>query len=430
VRKRSHRGGGQKKSGTNIFHGKMRISPGQIVRQSTFLTLLAVLVTISLWNTEPLLVWGYEIAVFLLAGWLCWRDFPKLPGLPFVSFPIAAAGVWGFFQLVFGSTVYRWATLNAALQNLALAATALAAYLAFRKPHSQAPFLSSVRWFSLTLAIISVLSYWTSPGRILWIFPAAYPDNWGPFPSRNNFAQFLELSFPVALREMGLGNGHLADAIPPAVLLGAGLASGSRAGSILLVAECVMALYLIRRRWRAQREGRLQGKTRRLRRPIFAFALASIALASLAGGDVLIHRFSDPNPFQFRREIFHATWTMIHARPWSGYGLGTFSTVYPQFAEFDPGASVEHAHSDWLEWTAEGGALYAALWAAVAVWSVRPALRSVWGLGVPAVFLHALVDYPFARLGISVWVVLLLSALARDSEKCPGWEPLFERSNQ
>jgi hypothetical protein len=393
----------------------MRIKPSHMVCQSTILTLLAILVTITQWNTEALLVWGYEIAIFALAGYACLRELPKLPRLPAIALPLAAIGLWGFLQLTFGSTVYRWATLTGALQNLALAATALAAFLAFRTPSAQAVFLRSFLWFGFTLSIVSVLSYWTSPGRILWIFSALYPDNWGPFPSRNTFAQFLELSFPVALYEMGRKNKRWQSAIPPAIMLGAGLASASRAGAILLIAEAATGLFLLRRR---------------LRTPVLTFALASTAFASLAGAGVLIHRFADPDPFQFRREIFRSTFVMIKNRPWPGYGLGTFATVYPQFAEFDSGAVVEHAHSDWLEWTADGGPLYAALWAALGLWSLRPALRSVWGLGVPAVFLHALVDYPFARLGISVWVFLLIAGLACESEKSPVLEPLSERSNR
>ena len=43
--------------------------------------------------------------------------------------------------------------------------------------------------------------------------------------------------------------------------------------------------------------------------------------------------------------------------------------------------------------------------------AVRPALRSIWGIGVPAVFLHALVDYPFARFGVAAWLFILVGAL-------------------
>jgi O-antigen ligase len=104
---------------------------------------------------------------------------------------------------------------------------------------------------------------------------------------------------------------------------------------------------------------------------------------------------------------------MIASRPWVGFGLGTFTAVYPAYALFDMGNRVEHAHNDWLEWAAEGGIPYAGVWMALAIWAVRPAVRSVWGIGVLGCFLHGVVDYPFARFGISAWTFALIGMLAR-----------------
>ncbi len=296
-------------------------------------------------------------------------------------------------QLVSGSTVYRWATLNASLQNAALAATALAGFLAFRNPFIRSGFLRAMVWFGLLLSVASMLAYFTSPGQILWLFPSPYPDNWGPFPSRNNFAQFLELCFPIALYQMAekrLG------VIPPAVMLAAGLASASRAGAMLLILEMIAGIFLLKKEFR---------------RRLLPFALAAVGFTGVVGAGALWGRLADPDPLKYRREIFRSAIAMIAVHPWRGYGLGTFSVVYPEFAEFDNGATVEHAHNDWLEWAAEGGFPFAALWAALAVRLTRPAIRSFWGIGVLAVFLHALVDYPFARLGVAAWEFLLIAAL-------------------
>jgi len=112
-----------------------------------------------------------------------------------------------------------------------------------------------------------------------------------------------------------------------------------------------------------------------------------------------------------RREIFQSSLEMIAARPWQGSGLGTFREVYPQFATFDAGRVVEHAHSDWLEWAAEGGAGFALVWLAGFLLGARGACRTIWGLGVPAVFLHAVVDDPFARTGVAAWVFILAGAM-------------------
>jgi hypothetical protein len=61
-------------------------------------------------------------------------------------------------------------------------------------------------------------------------------------------------------------------------------------------------------------------------------------------------------------------------------------------------------------------------------WSLRPAIRSIWGLGVVAVGLHALVDYPFARFGVCGWYFALLGILALWRESENGAEGRRDRS--
>lgn len=367
---------------------------------STGLTLflLACAASLTIWSADPFLTWGYEVAIFLVGITVFLQAPLRFPATWFV---LPAISLWGFAQLAVGATVYRWATLNAALQVTALAVTAVSASVAFRNVAARGAILRAFAWFGFILSILSVAAYFTSPGKILWIFPSPYPDNWGPFLSRNNFAQFLELCFPVALFQMARSgnNGRGGSIFLPATILAAGFASASRAGAILLTVEAVAGFYLLgsaARRW------------------ILPFALTAGLLAALAGAGTLLGRFREPDPLKYRREIYRSTVNMIEAHPWRGYGLGTFPTVYPEFAQFDSGAAIEHAHNDWLEAAAEGGLPFAALWAVLAVWAVRPAIRSIWGIGVLAVFLHALVDYPFARFGVAAWEFLLLGVLAHE----------------
>jgi O-antigen polymerase len=128
----------------------------------------------------------------------------------------------------------------------------------------------------------------------------------------------------------------------------------------------------------------------------------------------LSSRMREADPYQWRREIARSALQMIASRPWSGSGLGTFAVVYPAYAEFDTGKIVDHAHNDFMEWAAEGGVPFALVWAGLALWAVRPAVRSGWGIGVLGCFLHSLVDYPFARIGITAWVFIFLGFLAAD----------------
>jgi O-antigen ligase len=355
--------------------------------------------TLTIGFREPRFDYAYECVLFLLAAWWCCASrevgIGLLPGLP-----LAAILAWGFVQLALGGTVYRHVTLQSSLRYAALAATAWIGGRTFRSPGLRLECLRAFAWFAALMAAASVLAYFTSPGKILWAFDAPYPDVWGPFLSRNHFAQFLELALPVALwlglREPG---GRIVYMFLGAMMLASGLACASRAGSAILVLEAMAVLWIRRR-------SPLLGRT------AVGLVLATILLAAVPGTGNLAGRLTAPDPYQGRREIAHSTLAMIASRPWTGFGLGTFPAVYPAYAVFDVGQSVEHAHNDWLEWAAEGGIPFAVMWIALAIWSGRPAVRSVWGIGVLGCFLHGLVDYPFARFGVAAWIFLLLGMLA------------------
>ena len=78
----------------------------------------------------------------------------------------------------------------------------------------------------------------------------------------------------------------------------------------------------------------------------------------------------------------------------------------------DFGVFANQAHSDWLQWTAEGGLPFGIALLSLFAWCLRPAFRSVWGLGVVSVFLHAAVDYPFSRPAMGSWVMVTIAMLA------------------
>jgi O-antigen ligase len=113
-----------------------------------------------------------------------------------------------------------------------------------------------------------------------------------------------------------------------------------------------------------------------------------------------------------RLQFAASTLHMIGAHPLIGWGLGTWPAVYPAFATFDPGVLVNQAHSDWLQWTAEGGLPVGLAMLSLAIWSFKPAIRSVWGIGGIAVLIHAAFDYPFSRPAIGAWPILILSMAA------------------
>ncbi len=368
--------------------------------------------TVAIWTRDPLADWAYEAGIFLLAAAGVWHAGTTRRGRGAVwpqawlhrlcTISLAAIALWGFAQLALGATIYRYATLNAALRMAAFAATALAARLWLADEGRRERFLRLSVVFGAAVAVVGVLAYYTSPGKILWSFAAPYPDVWGVFLSRNNFAQFLELLLPVALW-YALRRGAAADSLAAAAMLAAGIASASRAGAVLLIAETVVVFLLARN---------VAGA-----RP-WSFAAAVLALAAVWGGDYLLARFGQPDPL--RPQIFASTEAMIADRPGQGTGLGTYPDAYPAYARFDAGRLIDHAHSDWLEWAAEGGVGFAAVWFVFAAGLAPAAINSVWGLGVLAVFLHALVDYPFARFGVAAWVFAWAGALTASGGKLHG----------
>jgi O-antigen ligase len=180
------------------------------------------------------------------------------------------------------------------------------------------------------------------------------------------------------------------------------IVGASRAGALLVTVE-VVAVPLA-----------LSARNRHVRSAAIRLSLLLFIFVAVAGWALLWNRFQDPDPFQGRREMLSGTLAMIRSRPWTGFGLGTFRIAYPAFAPVDFGAVVNHAHNDWAEWAAEGGIPFGLLLLSVAIWSITKALRTVWGIGLLAVFAHSMVDYPLHVPVLELWLFTLLGVLAAE----------------
>jgi len=189
-----------------------------------------------------------------------------------------------------------------------------------------------------------------------------------------------------------------------AIMYASVLASSSRAGTILTTVEVLLVPALLWMRHRA--------RGRDVASALFPMSLFFAILVLVVGWESVWVRLAAPDPLAVRRELAISTLQMAKAHPWFGTGLGTWPVVYPQYAVIDIGAFANQAHDDWLQWTAEGGFPFAIMIATLFFWALRPAFRSVWGLGIIAVFLHAIVDYPFSRPALGAWPILILSLLA------------------
>ena len=319
-------------------------------------------------------------------------------GLELAAGGVGVRGRLGGVQIWLGWTVYRHATLEAALFWAAAASAYLAARGVVRDIREAERVRRGMAWFGLGLAAVAVLQLYTSQGRVYWFFDSGYPDNvLGPFVYRNNYAAFMELLLPLALVEAFSGRPRSAwFQAGSALMFASVIASGSRAGSLLVTAEVIIVAALC---WRRSRSGVT----------VMRVAALTAALTAVAGSGFLWDRFHDTDAVASRRPYLNASLEMAGQRPWTGFGLGTWPQVYPAYARVDGGVFANRAHNDWAEWAVEGGIPFVAAFALLGAGSLRRAWGSVWGVGLVSVCAHALVDYPFARLGQAVWWFALLA---------------------
>jgi O-antigen ligase len=324
--------------------------------------------------------------------------------LPFVC-PFAMA-LYGAGQTAWSSQKIIFNGLDKTQFWLALALIAFTATQIFQRPAIAEKARIGIALFGSIEALLSILEQASHTGKYFWIIPSGFPDIYGTFPYYNNFAQLIELTLPVTLWEsLRHRRINLVFLFLSALQVGAVVASASRAGALLVFAELLIVLLLV---WLQRR------KTMSV--AVLALALGlSAAFAYVTGYEQVVRKLQRSDQLANRRLINRSSLEMIRERPLTGWGVGAYAPVYKMFALYDDGTWVNQAHNDYLEWAAEGGIPYACIMLALIVWTIRPALRSVWGIGVLALYLHALVDYPFARLGTSAWFFVLCGMLATQS---------------
>lgn len=81
-------------------------------------------------------------------------------------------------------------------------------------------------------------------------------------------------------------------------------------------------------------------------------------------------------------------------------------------------STLNEAHNDWAQWTAEGGLPFGLALAAVAIGAALLAWRNIWGIGIAFVFLHGFIDYPIQEPVIGAILFVLIGAMiATDAER-------------
>lgn len=330
-------------------------------------------------------------------------------------------GLYGLGQTLWSDQKIVFSGLEKSCFWLTAALIAFVATQTFQKRNLADRVRIAIAGFGSFEALLSLLEQASHTGNYFWLFPSGFPDIFGTFAYYNNFAQLIELTLPVTLWE---GVRHRKIRLPFLVLaalqVGAVVSSASRAGAVLVLGELFVVLLAASLKRRNS-----------VSLPVAVLALSlSLGFTFAAGFHQVVQKLERPDQLANRRYLNESSLRMIQARPLTGWGLGSYVPVYRKFALYDDGTWVNQAHNDYLEWAAEGGIPYALIMVLLIVWTIRPGFRSVWGLGLLAFALHALVDYPFARLGTCGWYFALAGMLAAqqgEDTREPGRERAASR---
>jgi hypothetical protein len=372
---------------------------------------------LTIWLPEMPATAIYDIAIFLAA--LAWLTAMALDPHPvrtcLAMIPLAAAVLWPLVQMGLHATVYRWNTENAFWRWMVNFICFFLAYQIAGDRLRLLRFLKMTLYFSFGLAAISTLQMFTSGGNIFWVFPSGYTDYvLGPFVYRNQFAAFIELTLPLPIYfALFSRKNRWAYCGMAAAMLASVIASASRAGAILVLGEAVVIplIALAARMTGRRRAGSMLAMTAGL----------TILSGVVVGYGAVWQRFFSPDPYFLRREVLISAVRMLRDRPGIGFGLGTWAESYPQYAIFDPGAVINQAHNDWMQWAVEGGWPFFAFMVCAMGLLVRPAVRSLWGIGVLCVLLHCLVDYPLQeRPAFAAFFFAVAGAVASMRIERPG----------
>jgi O-antigen ligase/polysaccharide polymerase Wzy-like membrane protein len=289
--------------------------------------------------------------------------------------PMALLAAVVVFQLATGLTAYREITLSRALLMLAFATII---FLVVHTLRSDRDLKFFARWFSVygfLLALFAIIQGFTDKsGRLYWMrTPRSVGWTYGPYVDHSHYAGLMAMLIPLPLVMAVLGVEHGAKRtllwMAAGTMIASMFLSQSRGGVLALFIELgVLATIAVRRT-----------TARRYHRRAFAIIAAAILFLLFVGwlgGEAVLQRFSMPHQSELavpgRTQILRDSLRMIVHKPLTGWGLGTYPLIFPQYRTFYTSLFVNHAHNDYVEFISETGVLGAA----AIVWFLLALYRS------------------------------------------------------
>jgi O-Antigen ligase len=265
--------------------------------------------------------------------------------------PVILFAVIVVVQLGLGLTAYRFATWISAIQYLGFAILIFITVETVSDSSSAESLVWAFTLFGFALALFAIIQDLTPNGKIYWL--RTLRDGgaiFGPYVDHDHYAGLMEMVAPMAiilsLSSLVWGGKRVLVALAGVVMASSIILSQSRAGTAAFLGEMVLLLaVLLRRRKRGRIAATLGG-----------FCLMVLAFVGWMGTPALWHHFSELQVWM-RLAIIKDGLVMFWHKPILGWGLGTFTTVYPQFRSFYTNLFVNAAHNDYIQVLVETGSL-------------------------------------------------------------------------
>jgi O-antigen ligase len=388
---------------------------------------LIVFAVLSFGGVEP---WGQAIleigaaTLFILWGVLVIRRRQLEIHWNWLYFPMLGLGAIAIVQCVFGLSVYPYLTK---IELLKWASFSLLFFLTSESFQTE-NHVSQLVWFLLSfgfvVSLFAIVQHFTFNGKLYWL--VSLPSGaapFGPFVNCNHFAGFVELTVPLGLARL-LFRSCRREQMPLLLLftivpIGALLLSASRGGIIGLVLELALLAFLSRAHQVNAKQ--LLGST--------AIALLAGTFLVWLGVSKAVQRFEQLTHGGLARELrvslYEDTWRIFLEHPLAGTGLGTLVAVYPRYASFYNGRTVDHAHNDYLELLSDTGILGGVCglsFIGLLFWRGMAGLQFAGGhfaramiagslAACSGLLLHSLVDFNL-HIPSNILIFLLLSCIA------------------
>ncbi len=272
--------------------------------------------------------------------------------------------------------------------------------------------------------------------------PSPNPAFFASFIYKNHWSAFALLLLPVLLAlawyQFDRDNAQPFMRTPGPLLLLAALLlaatiplSGSRSGTLLLflyVIGLAVAAYRRRQDWAnlgvRARIGLIAGAALALGGVVWLTAPAMSARLDKTREQ--LEEWREVGGLGGREILYRDTWRMARERPWTGWGLESYETVFVRFnSATSPHDHLrvhfDQAHSDWLQAMAELGAIgtcllllmaLVPLWSLRAQWSHLDAIPCSLLSGCGLIVLYATIEFPLANPAVvALFWILFFGAL-------------------